>query len=286
MTVTLTLGLVAAFAWGVHDILIRYITQTVPILLSLFYVLLIGALVQLGLLFLRGSTGHWSSEILLLAMASGVAYLVAGLGLYIAMKRGPVSLAAPLVAAFPVLSIGLAQMTGSAILPEQFIAVAIVVIGVVVVGATTQGEDQTGQSFPAKGPTILAALMSAAGFAVTFHIGQIAADASDELSVTFIARLTGLALLSVAMLILRSRWVLVDARALVPLAVMGALDGIALVSVIAAGGRPNPEFASVTASTFGIFTILLAWRYFHETLNNRQILGCALAFGGIAFLSI
>ena len=203
MTVTLTLGLVAAFAWGVHDILIRYITQTVPVLLSLFYVLLIGAIVQLGLLFLRGSTGIWNSEIILLAMASGVAYLVAGLGLYIAMKRGPVSLAAPLVAAFPVLSIGLAQMTGSTILPEQFMAVAIVLIGVAVVGATTQGEDRAGHRYPARGPTIFYALMSAAGFAVTFHIGQIAAEASDELSVTFVARLTGIALLAVVMLILR-----------------------------------------------------------------------------------
>ena len=177
-------------------------------------------------------------------------------------------------------------MTGSTILPEQFIAVAIVVVGVAVVGATTQGEDSTGHRYPAKSRTILYALMSAAGFAVTFHIGQIAAEASDELSVTFIARLTSLALLVAAMLILRSRWALGHARALLPLAVMGALDGIALVAVIAAGGRPNPEFASVTASTFGIFTILLAWRYFRETLNRHQILGCALAFGGIAYLSI
>ena len=43
---SIAFGLIAALSWGIHDILVRYVGQTVGILRSLFLVLVFGAIIQ------------------------------------------------------------------------------------------------------------------------------------------------------------------------------------------------------------------------------------------------
>ncbi len=52
-----------------------------------------------------------------------------------------------------------------------------------------------------------------------------------------------------------------------------------------AGQGDNAELAAVTASTFGVITVLLAWIILRERINGLQWLGIVLVFGGIVILS-
>jgi drug/metabolite transporter (DMT)-like permease len=60
----------------------------------------------------------------------------------------------------------------------------------------------------------------------------------------------------------------------------------ALTLVTIAGGFPNPEYASVAASVFGLVTILLAWRLLAEPMTALQWLGAVVVFGGIVMLGL
>ena len=67
---------------------------------------------------------------------------------------------------------------------------------------------------------------------------------------------------------------------------MGILDGIALLAVISAAPLPNPEYAAVTSSMFGLLTILLAWVFLRERMTLPQCAGCLLAFSGVGYLAL
>lgn len=221
-------------------------------------------------------------QALWLAIGAGISFLVASLGLYFAFERGPVRLVAPLIASYPILSVSFAVLLGAQITFAQIVAVLAIVVGVGIVAALSDGSDD---DTPPIWPTIGLSLIAAAGFASTFKLGQLAALAGPELPTTMVARLTALVLLIIVVLLRGARsWP--GRRALFPLFVMGTLDGVALMAVISAAPLPNPEYAAVASSTFGLLTILLAWLFLREKMSLSQWGGCILAFSGIAYLAL
>lgn len=277
----LSFGLIAALCWGIHDITIRYLSRSVPLMAALMCVLVVGALFQIGAIVVVGEAPELNAPAIALSLGAGVAFLVASLGLYYAFERGPVRLVAPVIASFPILSIAFAIAAGATVTALQGLAVLAIVAGVGIVAALSDTDDA---ETPAIGPTIALALISAVGFASTFKLGQLAAGQAGELSTTLIARLTALLLLVVIMLARRMPfWP--GNKALVPLILMGVLDGIALMSVIKAAPLPNPQYAAVAASTFGMLTIVLAWAFLRERMTVPQWGGCLLAFAAIGYLA-
>jgi len=278
----LALGLIAALCWGIHDITIRYLSRSVPLLAALLTVLLVGAVFQLGAILILGESIRVPMQALWLAIGAGISFLVASLGLYFAFERGPVRLVAPLIASYPILSVSFAVLLGAQITFAQIVAVLAIVVGVGIVAALSDGSDD---DTPPIWPTIGLSLIAAAGFASTFKLGQLAALAGPELPTTMVARLTALVLLIIVILLRGARsWP--GRRALFPLFVMGTLDGVALMAVISAAPLPNPEYAAVASSTFGLLTILLAWLFLREKMSLSQWGGCILAFSGIAYLAL
>ena len=278
----LGLGLIAALCWGLHDIAIRYLSRSVPLMAALFVVLCVGALFQLSAILILGGGFQVSGSAFSLSLGAGLAFLIASLGLYYAFERGPVRLVAPIIASFPILSLVYAVASGRTVTPAQGLAVLAIVIGVGLVAALS---DQSDDDIPPIRRTILLSLLSAFGFATTFKLGQLAADVSGELPTTLIARLTALSLLVVVISARRATfWP--GRKALLPLAGMGVLDGIALLSVLSAGKMPNPEYASVTSSMFGLLTILLAWTFLKERMSPPQWSGCLIAFAGVGYLAL
>lgn len=278
----LGLGLIAAFCWGLHDITIRYLSRTVPLLAALLLVLAVGALFQIGVVVLYGWGQGLAAQAIWLSLGAGLAFLTASLGLYYAFERGPVRLVAPVIAAYPILSLGFAALEGNPISIGQMLAVLAILAGVALVAALSDTEES---QTPAAGPTIALATLSAVGFACTFKLGQMAAEISGELPTTLITRLTALGL--VAAIILYKRAPVMPGRsAIIPLAVMGFLDGIALLSVMSAARLPNPEYAAVASSIFGLLTIVLAWAFLHERMRRLQWMGCGIAFAGIGYLAL
>lgn len=279
---SLSLGLIAAFCWGLHDIAIRYLSRTVPLMAALLVVLCVGAIFQVTVITTQGGSFAVRGTALWLSMGAGLAFLVASVGLYFAFERGPVRLVAPIIAGFPILSIAFAVMAGSTVTLWQGLAVFAIVVGVGVVAALSDTSDE---SIPAIGPTIALAAMSAVGFATTFKLGQLAAELSGELPTTLVARLVALGVLLSVMLI-RKIPLWPGKRALLPLCAMGVLDGIALLSIMSAAALPHPEYASVASSLFGLLTILLAWILLRERMTLPQWGGCLIAFAGVGYLAL
>ena len=70
------------------------------------------------------------------------------------------------------------------------------------------------------------------------------------------------------------------------LILMGVVDTLALLIMVYSGNFNHPEFSSVSASTFGLITILLVCFFYKEKLNFIQMLGISLVFSSIAILTL
>jgi|TARA_B110000967_G_scaffold45148_1_gene45307 drug/metabolite transporter (DMT)-like permease len=276
---SLTLGMIAACAWGVHDFCIRFVSQRGGILPAIATVMVGGALFLLPI---SGAFGNWSAMTLQsfgLSVISGAVYLVGCISLYKAFGIGPVRVVAPIVGSYPILSIGWAALMGQPVLWDQWLAVGCVIMGVAIVGMLSDHSESDGSQRAAIGWS----LVGAGGFAMAFAVGHLATQVGSELPVILVTRLTAatgaiilLALSSGAKIPERSAWPL--------LALMSLLDALALGIVIAAGNLHRPEFAAVAASTFGIITIILAWLFLKERMTGGQWFGVAVCFLGIGYL--
>jgi drug/metabolite transporter (DMT)-like permease len=278
----LTLGLIAAFCWGFHDICVRYISQNTPLMASLLTVLSAGLVFHLGLMGVSDGFIALPRDALWLSIASGVFFLIASLGLYGAFQRGPVRLVAPIIASYPILSVGWAAARGAQITGFQWSAVIAIVVGVSIVAALS---DDSAGDVPPKGKTILYAGIAAIGFAGTFALGQWATTLSHDLPVALVTRVTAIVLLVGGILMWRlPAWP--GRRAFPVLCLMGLADGVALISVISAGGLHDAQYAAVASSVFGLLTIVMAWAFLKERMTVPQWAGCAVAFCGIGYLAL
>lgn len=278
----LALGLIAAVCWGFHDICVRFISQHTPLLASLLVVLAVGLIFHLGLMTAMFGFAPMPADALWFAALAGVMFLIASLGLYGAFQRGPVRLVAPIIAGFPILSVGWAAVQGAMISGAQWFAVIAILVGVSVVAALSDTSD--GQT-PPKGKTIVLAVCAAVGFAGTFAFGQHAAEIAGHMPSTLVTRVTALVLLVGIIAAFRLPfWP--GAKALPMLALMGVADGIALHCVVSAGGLPDAQFAAVAASVFGLLTIVMAWAFLREKMSAAQWGGCLIAFAGIGYLAV
>lgn len=278
----LALGFIAAVCWGLHDFAIRVVSQTIPLMASLLTVLTVGLAFHLGMMGVTQSYHSISGPALVYAALSGVFFLTASLGLYGAFQRGPVRLVAPIIASYPILSVGWAVFNGTVLTTPQLIAVLAVITGVGLVAALA---DDSKSDVPAKGITIIYAVVAAIGFAGTFALGQLAAELSHHMSATLVTRVTAIVLLLGIIVAWRLPfWP--GKSALVVLTLMGIADSIALASIVSAGGLPNAQYAAVAASVFGLLTILLAWLFLKERLSALQWIGCGITFAGIGYLAL
>ena len=278
----LTLGIIAAFAWGFHDICVRYLSQRTPLMASLLTVLIVGLAFHISVMVVKEGFAPLTSQTTWLAILSGVLFLMASLGLYGAFQRGPVKLVAPIIASYPVLSFAWAVLRGAEISIWQWGAVIIIIIGVSLVAALAQHESEEN---PPAGLTIAFAVTAAFGFAGTFAIGQYASEISGHLPVALLTRVTAIIILVAAMIVMQLPfWA--GFRALPTLVLMGVADGIALLCLLAAGGLQDAQYAAVSSSCFGLLTILMAWAFLREKMTPPQWAGCAIAFAGIGYLAI
>ncbi|WP_347820401.1 EamA family transporter [uncultured Planktomarina sp.] len=117
MIASLSLGLLAAVCWGIHDICVRYISQRTGIMASIFTVLLLGAVVLKPICLYYGNWNALTQAALLRPALSGGLFVLTSIGLYNAFAIGPVRLVAPIIGSFSILSVGLAFWSGSPVSP-------------------------------------------------------------------------------------------------------------------------------------------------------------------------
>ena len=280
MLVSLSLGLLAALLWGIHDYVVRLVGGRADPLAMLLMAMATGALLLTVPALTSDGWNHFTPIEIGYAALSGLFYALGTYGLYRAFTIGPVRLVAPICGAYPLLSVLFQMGRGQAADLGVWAGVLAVVTGISLV---TQGDatEASGRRLEA----ILWSLLAAFGFAITFGFSQWAAETAPEIPVVWVARLFALA--TVAFLVVVRRVPLKPGFSIWrAVALMGVLDSVSIALVTLAGGWPHPEYAAVTASMFGIVTVLLAWRFLGEAMRAVQWIGIVAAFGGIAILML
>ena len=251
-------------------------------------------------------------------LATGTAFAVASYAMYRAFAVGPVRLVAPLIGAYPIATTAFAAFGGASFGVGHWLALAAVIAGVALVAAGADGDGAGGgagrdtsadtDASPPDGDAAAAAtahdppagappeafalapilgwsLLSAFAFATTFSLGQgLAArlDPGGGLARHAAGRLSrGRA---------RRRGEPRVASAEPRRAAAARADGacstpFALGAVLLAGRLPEAVLASVTASLFGVVTIVLARVLLAEAMSVRQWTGVGVAFAAIGWLS-
>ncbi|MGL6211071.1 MAG: EamA family transporter [Paracoccaceae bacterium] len=277
---SLSLGLLAALFWAVHDLLVRKMAQDAAILPMLLVVFAVGAVALLGPVLVIGGWERMGLPAVLWAAAAGAAYVMGAGALYRAFGMAPVRIVAPVIGAYPMLSLAIAAMQGRAVGLVEWLAVGAIVGGISWVALTGRGGEIRGG--------LLAALawagLAAVGFAATFAFGQEAARLGAAFPAMLVTRVVAVA--GVVVLAVACRSVRPAPGTTGLLALMGVLDAFALGAVMAAGSLPHPEYAAVASALFGVLTILLAWRVLGETVAPIQWAGIAAIFAGVAVLSL
>jgi drug/metabolite transporter (DMT)-like permease len=276
----LSLGLIAALVWAVHDLLARKLSQGAQLLPIVLVVLGSGtlALTLPTLVF-----GEWSAltpAAAGLACAAGAAFAIAIGTLYRAFSMAPARIVSPIIGAYPVLSLVLAVAQGRAVTVWDWIAVLAVVVGIAIMSLTSDTDVQAPSPLPAMGWSFL----SACGFAATFALGQEAARQGSDLPTILITRAAATVLLG-ALFVVRGSGTSSLRGNFWLLCAMGTFDAMALGLVTASGNLPLAEYATVASSLFGVGTILLAAYFLHERLRPVQWIGVAVVFAGIGILS-
>lgn len=283
----LTLGLTAAICWGIHDLLIRYVSRTIGIVESLLSVLIFGAIVWFGISLIYADFSNVNLNSALLSAAAGVAFSIGCIGHYNAFSKGPIRIVAPIIGCFSVVSFIIAALAGSAISSMQWLAVIALVAGIGLIARQSKSEQDKAEPYDQK--TILAwCVMAMLGFSATFAFGQAASTQSDPILSGLITRcITVLIVATIFFTRPRNRLPsFPSARQLSVLATMGVLDATALGSVLTAGIFPRAEYASAASSIFGLVTVLLAWLFLKEKINLVQWAGILVIFTSIAYLAM
>lgn len=277
---SLILGLTAALLWGLHDFTVRRIGMKADAAALYLVVLAMGAALLLPFAAMAEGWQQMTLGLTLFCAGTGFIYALGVYSLYRAFAIGPVRLVAPICGAYPLLSVTLAVVQGQPTGPLVWLAAAAVLVGIAVVAQGEQGAAQGGRK-----AAIAWAVLAAAGFAISFEMLHKAAQTASDLPVALIARSAGFAAM-LAWVLLR-RIPIRPALAIWPtLLLMGGLDIAGMVAVTAAGAFARPEFASVTSSSFGLVTILLAWRFLAEPMTKPQWLGVGIVFAGVAALGL
>ena len=277
-------GLTAALIWAVHDLLARKLTQGAALLPILFTVFGAGCVVLLPVALVAGDWTAMTARAWVIAIASGLTYALAGGCLYKAFSVAPVRLVSPVIGAYPMLSLAIAVTQGRAVTGADWLSVSAIVAGIAIVALASREDSPDGYAAP-PGVALGWAALSALGFAATFALGQEATRHGSELPVSLIGRLVALIAI-IALAVLRRARLAPPRGQVWLLCLMGLMDAIALGVVTASGRLPQAEYASVTASLFGVLTVLLAAWFLRETVRPVQWLGIAVVFSGIAALGL
>jgi drug/metabolite transporter (DMT)-like permease len=276
------LGLIAAMAWGVHDVIGARLSASLGPVKTATAVTVFGLIILSLWIGLTGAFPVAAAAQLWLPLISGGLLALATVWLFAAMTNGSVSLTLPIVMSYPATSLIFGAFAGRP--PSSWqIGFATLVLGGVGAVATT-GEEQNGRGGDIK-RAIGFALLSHFTFAIGNFIGQYAATIYGAIPATWISRVGGCAIIIPLLLVSTARPAKYPLKRLPFLAVMGGLDVLALSMLNLAGHTPQPELAIVTASAAGVFAIILVWLIFSEHIAPLRWFGIILTFAGVAALS-
>ena len=273
------LGLASSVAWGISDFLAGIRSRRLPLLTVLFASQLAGLIAIVAIVVGRGE-GAPGGDFALFAALSSLAGLV-GLGsFYRGLAIGAMGVVAPVSATAAIIPVVFGIASGDRPTLVQGAGVALAVAGVALASREASDEARAhGQLATGVG----LALISAVGFGLFFVTIDLASDA-DVYWVLLVNRITGVSLLTAAVLIARPALGMsgADGRVLV---LVGLLDMAANAMFAVASTKGLVSVVAVLASLYPVTTILLARLVLRERLHALQRAGAVGALAGVALIS-
>jgi drug/metabolite transporter (DMT)-like permease len=272
----IALALAAAASWGLADFLAGLASRRVSVPVVLLLVEGGGLVVILAITlitrapFFEEPSDFWS------AVGGGLSGVL-GLGcFYRALAIGTMSVVAPISAAGVALPVVVGIATGNRPSPIAALGLAAIVAGVVL--ASREQHDDAAAA--AAGRTAIGlALLSALGFGGFFALTDAPADASVPWTLV-LAR--SAALPFVLIVIARGRPALPSGRFALGIAGVGCIDLLATALIALANTKGDLSVVSVLGGMYPVATVLLAAIVLHERVAPPQVVGIALALGGVA----
>ena len=280
-------GILSALSLGTADFLARYSSRAVGADRALFGVFIVSCVVLSGYMALDGRAVPTDLGRIWLPVLFGALTTFAMLLLYQALALGPITLAAPIVAAHPALVVVFAVVLGSRPDIVQWLAIAATMAGAVIVAryadTTSESHERTAPAIPAS-RTIVVASGACVAYAGMVIAGQHAVPVYGDLETIWIGRFVSLLTL-LALLLVRGRSPSVPVRLWLLLGIQGTLDAAGFLFLLKGSDGAFAEIAAVVSACFGAVTILLALVILKERMTVQQWFGVLVIFAGVAALS-
>jgi drug/metabolite transporter (DMT)-like permease len=280
--VSVLLALAASVSWGVSDFLGGLNTRTLAVATVLFFTQAVGFVVLAPIALARGMP-DWQLATVVAAMGGSISGLVGIAALYRGMAVGTVSIVAPISATGAAIPVLFGLLRGERASLVQSAGIVLALVGIVLASLVTSDEasgKKHGRLATDAGYGLLAAV-GFGGFFVLLHEASV----QDVFWATTIQRLTGMCLLAVIVLVMRSP-VAIGWLRLSRLVIVGVLDATANVLYAFASTTGLVSLAAVLASLFPVMTVILARIVLHERLSRLQGTGVVCALAGVACIAM
>lgn len=290
-------GIGAALGFGTGDFIARFTTRRIGAEASLLIVIFLGFVGLSIWLFWPGAAnlerydfaGWLTGPGLFWSVASGAANVFGLLTLFMALARGPVSLAAPIVAANPAVVLLCLIPFGFVPGPIHLLGVVATLGGVAVLSRFAEIE-QTAIDAPegaAQGPgkTIRLSLYSMCGIAMAVLFAQEAANLHGPLLAGWGMRFFGFLWLALWYCGFRRRRVSFPRGIRLALLAQAFLEAAGSVCLLVSSIGEGRALAAVFASTFAVVLVVLGWLVLRERITGAQWLSMAVILMGVVILT-
>lgn len=276
--ISIVAGLGAALCWATGTLCAAQASRRIGALSVLAWVMVIGLTVTAPIAVVSGvPRGLHGVEVtwFVLAGAGNVAGLLLA---YEGMRRGKVSIVAPISSTEGAIAALLAVATGEALGVSSGILLGLIAAGVVLASLTSSGDEDGGHPVAAS----LLAAAAACSFGVSLFATARVSNALPLVWAVIPPRIVGAA--AVALPLLAARRVRIE-RAVVPLVLTSGLCEVAGFAAYSLGARHSVAVSAVLASQFAAFAALAAFVLFRERLRPAQVVGISTIALCVALLS-
>ncbi len=271
-------GLGAALCWATGTLCAAQASRRIGALSVLAWVMLIGLIITAPIAAISGiPRGLHGVELtwFVLAGAGNVAGLLLA---YEGMRRGKVSIVAPISSTEGAIAALLAVATGEALGVSSAVLLALIAAGVVLASLSSSDEGGGGHSIEAS----LLAAAAACSFGVSLFATARVSNALPLVWAVIPPRIVGVAVVAVPLFV--ARRVRIEA-AVVPLVLTSGVCEVAGFAAYSLGARHSVAVSAVLASQFAAFAALAAFVVFHERLRTAQVFGISMIAVCVALLS-
>lgn len=284
-----SIGAFAALALGVADFFGARASKSIGPVTAAFVVQIVGTIAFGSWYLLSGSTLPAMSAATWAYALSGAMLMGAGMcTLYLAFERGPVSLASPLSAAYPLVTAVVGVVFFNAGLgTAEGLAVVVIVVGIM--AASGMFAVAAPERRISAGPRL--ALLTTVFWGVAYPLLGQAIEGSGWQIITMVQLITMVPVLGLMLLARRTREkvssrVLVQTLRSPQVIAAGVLQMLAVLAINIGFGLDQAAGTMVvaTSAAYPVITMLLALRHFDEPADRLALAGATLTIAGVLVL--